>query len=107
MATGTTDLETKIEILLKLAVIPEVKILAPRVSVNNDTVTLGGIVDAFWKKVYIANIVASELTGRQIQNNLSVVMGGFPDSSCEADPEMKPVHGPEKRDMGSAPKDGA
>ena len=109
MTTGTTDFETRIEIHLKLAVIPDVKILAPRVSVTNGTVTLGGIVDAFWKRAYIANIVAWELPGRQIQNNLTVATACFPASSREADPEnqMAPVHDPEIGSMGSAPEDGA
>jgi hypothetical protein len=38
--TDTADFKIKIEILLKLAVIPDVKILAPNVSVKNGTVTL-------------------------------------------------------------------
>lgn len=69
-----TDLETKIEILLKLAVIPDIKILAPSVSVKNGTVTLGGIVDAFWKRSYLENILVSELPGRHVENNLTVAM---------------------------------
>lgn len=84
MAKRTTDVETRIEILLKLAVIPDVTIHAPRVSVENDTVTLGGIVDAFWKRSYIAGILASELPDRQIQNNLIVAMACFTDAAWKS-----------------------
>lgn len=75
------SIKTKIEILLKLAVVPDVNILAPKVSVKNDTVTLGGIVNAYWKRAYIANIVASELPGRVVKNNLTVAMACFLDCS--------------------------
>lgn len=87
MAKRTTDVETRIEILLKLAVIPDVTIHAPSVSVENDTVTLGGIVDAFWKRSYIAGILASELPDRQIQNNLIVAMACFTDAACKSGDE--------------------
>jgi osmotically-inducible protein OsmY len=85
--TDTVDFKTKIEILLKLAVIPDVKIVAPKVSVKNGTVTLGGIVNAHWKRAYIANIVSTELPGRVVENKLTVIpprQGDFP-------PERHPV----------------
>jgi osmotically-inducible protein OsmY len=81
-AADRADFETRIEILLKLAVIPDVKILAPKVSVKNDTVTLGGTVDSYWKRAYIANIVASELPGRHVENKMIVAMASFLDYSC-------------------------
>ncbi|WP_024335143.1 BON domain-containing protein [Desulfotignum balticum] len=97
-AANTADFQTKIEILLKLAVIPDLKILAPRVSVKNGTVTLGGIVDAFWKSSYIENILASELPNRHVKNNLTVAMACFLDSSCQAahEKELNTGHGSEK-----------
>ena len=86
MKTGTVvdnlSIKTKIEILLKLAVVPDVNILAPKVSVKNGTVILGGIVDAYWKSAYIAKIVSSELPGRVVENNMTVAMACFLDGSC-------------------------
>jgi hypothetical protein len=97
MAAGNTDLETRIEILLKLAVIPDV-ILEPRVSVEDGTVTLGGTVDALWKRTFIDNIMSSELPGRRIQNNLTVALGRFPEAWRQAFPEKgQEVRGPEMR----------
>lgn len=89
MAAGNTDVETRIEILLKLAVIPDVTILDPRVSVEDGTVTLGGTVDALWKRTFIDNIMASELPGRRIQNNLTVALGRFPEAWRQAFPEKE------------------
>ncbi len=64
--TDTVDFKTKIETLLKLAVIPDVNILASKVSVKNGTVTLRGIENAYWKRAYIAKVVSSELPGRVV-----------------------------------------
>jgi osmotically-inducible protein OsmY len=98
--TDTADFKIKIEILLKLAVIPDVKILAPNVFVKNGTVTLGGIVDAYWKREYIANIVSSELPGRPVENNLTVAMACFLDYSSPAvhEKELKRPRIREKND---------
>ena len=56
--TDTVDFKTKIETLLKLAVIPDVNILASKVSVKNGTVTLGGNRECILEK--------SELPGRVV-----------------------------------------
>ncbi len=98
MAAGNTDVETRIEILLKLAVIPDVTILDPRVSVEDGTVTLGGTVDALWKRTFIDNVMSSELPGRRIQNNLTVALGRFPEAWRQAYPDKKrQIRGPEMR----------
>jgi hypothetical protein len=85
--SDTVDFKTKIEILLKLAVVPDVKIFAPKVSVKNGVVTLGGIVDANWKRVYIAKIMSSELPGRVVENKLTVI----PPREGDFLPEQPPV----------------
>jgi hypothetical protein len=98
MAAESTDIETRIEILLKLAVIPDVTILDPRISVEDGTVTLGGTVDALWKRTYIENIMASELHGRRIRNNLTVALGRFAEAWRQAFPEKeREVRRPEMR----------
>jgi hypothetical protein len=88
--TDTVDFKTKIETLLKLAVIPDVNILAPKVSVKNGTLTLGGIVDAYWKRAYIAKVVSSELPGRVVENALSVIPPGEGDFPAEQHPVKEP-----------------
>lgn len=90
-AADTADFKTKIEILLKLAVIPDIKILTPRVSVKNGTVTLGGIVDAYWKSAYLAEIMKSEFPGLNVENALTVITLQEDDFL----PEKKPVREPE------------
>lgn len=98
MAAESADIEIRIEILLKLAVIPHVTILEPQVSVEDGTVTLGGTVDALWKRTYIENIMASELPDRRIQNNLTVALGRFAEAWRQAFPEKeRNVRGPEMR----------
>ena len=99
MTAGNTDVVTRIEILLKLAVIPNVTIAGPRVSVENDTVTLWGTVDALWKKTHIDNVISSELPGRRIQNNLTVALGRFADAWRQVFRKKKgePLQGPEMR----------
>lgn len=89
MAAGNPDVETRIEILLKLAVIPDVTILEPRVSIEDGTVILGGTVDALWKRTRIDDIISSELPGRRIQNNLTVAFGRFPGAWRQAFPEKE------------------
>jgi hypothetical protein len=90
------DFKTKIEILLKLAVIPDIEIFSPRVSVKNDAVTLGGIVDAFWKRAYIGYILESELPGRHVTNNLTVAMNCSDENACQESREKEPgtIRGP-------------
>lgn len=90
-AANTADFKTKIEILLKLAVIPDIKILSPKVSLNGGTVTLGGIVDAYWKSAYLGEIMKNEFPNLYVENALTVI------TLQEGDflPEKNPVREPE------------
>jgi hypothetical protein len=60
------------------------------VSVKNGTLTLGGIVDAYWKRAYIAKVVSSELPGRVVENALSVIPPGEGDFPAEQHPVKEP-----------------
>lgn len=95
-AADTSDLEIKIEMLLKLAVIPDIKILSPKVSVKDGTVTLGGTVNAYWKRACLGEIMKNEFPYLNVENALTVI------TLQEGDflPEKKPCQGTGKGSPG-------
>ncbi len=83
--------DTKLEVMMRLKTIPHVRVLEPEVFVENGTVILQGIVDTFWKRAYIGNIVESEFPDIYVENQLTVV----PAREGSFLPEENPVKEPE------------
>lgn len=85
------DFDTKLEVMMRLNTTPHVKVLEPEVFVENGTVILQGIVDAFWKRAYLGNIVESEFPDIYVENQLTVV----PAQESTFLPKDNPVKEPE------------
>ncbi len=85
------DFDTKLEVMMKINTIPHVTVLEPEVLVENGTVILQGIVNAFWKRTYLGNIVESEFPDIYVDNQLTVV----PAHEDSFLPEENPVKEPE------------
>jgi len=83
--------DTKIEVMMRLNSVAHVRILEPEVDVENGTVILQGIVDAFWKRAYLGNILESEFPDIYVENQLTVV----PAQESSFLPEENPVKEPE------------
>lgn len=83
--------DTKIEVMMKLNTIAHVRVLEPEVFVENGTIILQGIVDAFWKRAYIGNILETEFPDIYVENQLTVV----PAHENSFRPEENPVKEPE------------
>lgn len=77
--------------LMELTSIAHIKVAEPEVSVSNGTLTVYGIVDAFWKRAFLEDIVKFKFPHIYVENALTVIPpreGDFP-------PERHPVKEPE------------
>jgi hypothetical protein len=86
---GNTD--TKMTALMKITAIPQIEVMEPEVSVSNGTISLYGIVDAFWKRACIGNIMKDEFPNLYVENSLTVI----PPREGDYLPENNPVREPE------------
>ncbi|MCA1787581.1 MAG: hypothetical protein LC657_16535, partial [Desulfobacteraceae bacterium] len=85
------DTDTKIAALMKITAIPRIAVIEPEVSVTNGTMSLYGIVDAFWKRAHIGNIMKDEFPDLYVENSLTVI----PPREGDFLPENNPVREPE------------
>jgi len=83
--------DMKIEVMLRLNSVAHVRVLEPEVFVENGTVILQGIVDAFWKRAYLGNVLESEFPDIYVENQLTVI----PARENSFLPEENPVKEPE------------
>jgi hypothetical protein len=77
--------------MMELTAIPHIAVTQPEVSVYNGTLTVYGIVDAFWKRAYLGDVVKFKFPHIYVENALTVIPpreGDFP-------PEQHPVKEPE------------
>ncbi len=80
--------DIKIAALMKLTAIPQITVIEPDVSVTNGTLTLHGIVDAFWKKASLETIMNDEFPDLYVENALNVIPPGgdtFPPGKIPVD----------------------
>lgn len=85
------DTDTKIAALMKITDIPQITVMDPEVSVRNGTISLYGIVDAFWKRACIGDIMKNEFPDQYVENSLTVI----PPREDDFLPEKNPVREPE------------
>lgn len=85
------DTDTKIAALMKLTGIPHIAVIEPEVSEKNGTLVLYGIVDAFWKRVYIEDKIKDDFPDLYVENALTVI----PPREGDFLPEKNPVREPE------------
>jgi osmotically-inducible protein OsmY len=71
--TLPTDAEIKENILSKLVGSPDLDVLDLDVTVDNGVVTLKGTVDAYWKKIFLEDLVTFEAGVTFIENHVAVV----------------------------------
>jgi osmotically-inducible protein OsmY len=86
-----SDTDIKISALTKLTGIPHIAVLEPEIAVKNGMLSLYGIVDAFWKRAYIGDIMKNEFSDLYVKNALTVI----PPREGDYLPEKKPVREPE------------
>lgn len=76
---------------MKFTGIPHIAVIEPEVDVNKGKLTLYGIVDAFWERVCIKDIMKDEFPELYVENALTVI----PHREGDYLPEKKPVREPE------------
>lgn len=67
------DADTKTAALMKLTGTPHIDVIEPEIEVNQGTLHLYGIVDAFWKRAYLGDIMKNEFPGLYVENSLTVI----------------------------------
>lgn len=87
----SSDIDLKIAALTKLTGIPHIAVMEPEVTVKHGMINLYGIVDAFWKRAYLGDIIKNEFPNLYVENALTVI----PPREGDFLPEKNPVREPE------------
>ncbi len=87
----SSDTDIKIAALTKLTGIPHIAVTEPEVDVKHGLINLYGIVDAFWKRAYLGDIMKNEFPDLYVENSLTVI----PPREGDFLPEKNPVREPE------------
>jgi hypothetical protein len=77
--------------LTKLTGIPHITVSEPEVTFKHGMLNLYGIVDAFWKRAYLGDIMKNEFPDFYVENALTVI----PPREGDYLPEKNPVREPE------------
>jgi osmotically-inducible protein OsmY len=88
---ASSDNDLKIAALTKLTGIPHIAVKEPEVAVKQGMIKLFGIVDAFWKRAYLGDIMKNEFPDLYVENALTVI----PPREGDYLPEKNPVREPE------------
>jgi hypothetical protein len=86
----STKTDIKFSALMKLTAISHIAVAEPEVSLSNGTLTLYGIVDAFWKRVYIGDIFKDKFPDLYVENALTVIPPHEGEFLAEKNKEMSP-----------------
>jgi len=76
--------------MMELTAIPHIAVTQPEVSVSNGTLTVYGIVDAFWKRAYLGDIVKFKFPHIYVENALTVIPPREGDFPSERHPVKEP-----------------
>jgi hypothetical protein len=87
---GASDTDTRIAALMTLTGVPNIAVTEPEVDFNNGTLHVSGMVDAFWKRAYLGDIMKNEFPDLYVENTLTVI----PPREGEFPPEKNPVTEP-------------